>query len=472
MLSRAPLLWLGALAIASCDPTLANYCAPTAPECMRADGGAADGSLANDAGAQDEPAADGSTTGQDGSPPPDGSRCDGTKPPHDDPCVINESYGVFVSSRGSDANAGTRASPVLTIGHAMDLAKSAVKRVYVCAGSFGEHLVVGAARDGVNVYGGLDCATWKYGSGNKVFVAPAGPGYALELDGLQAGVTFEDVEFDAPTGVNPGESSIAVFANKSSGVAFHRVTVVADVAADGAAGASVGPNPDGGASADPSNWYGTRPNFPELNGNSAGDAGGAPTTTCTCVDRSSSTGGQGGGPFNIPTPSAGQPSYGDGGAGAAGINGAVCGNGGSPIANGADAPDAAADMASTSVGVLSSTGWTPGAGTAGAAGKPGQGGGGGGNGRLSTGGGGGGACGGCGGTGGKPGSGGGSSISLLSYQSSVALVSCTLTAKAAGTGGSGGTGEPGQGGGSPGAPSGVGTGIGCTGGVGGAWYRG
>jgi hypothetical protein len=347
----------------------------------------------------------------------------------------------------------------------MDIAKSAAKRIYVCAGSFAERLVVAAARDGLSVYGGLDCVMWKYGSVNRVIVAPPRPGYALETDGLQAGVTFEDLEFDAPAAVNPGESSIAVFANKSSAVAFRRVTIVADVAADGAVGAPGGPNPDGGASADASNWYGTRPNFLELNGINAGDAGGAPTTTCTCTDRSSTTGGQGGSPLNVSPPSPGQPAYGDAGAGAAGINGAVCGNGGSPIANGGDAPDAAADMPSTSLGVLSATGWTPGGGVAGAAGKPGQGGGGGGNGRLSSGAGGGGACGGCGGAGGKPGSGGGSSIALLSYQSSVTLIGCTLTSKAAGNGGPGGSGEQGQNGGVMG---GNGTFGGCQGGAGGA----
>jgi hypothetical protein len=463
MLSRAPLLWLGALAIASCDPTLANYCAPTAPECMRADGGAADGSLANDAGAQDERAADDSTTGQDGSPPPDGSRCDATKSPHDDPCVIDESYGVFVSPRGSDANAGTRASPLMTIGRGMDLAKTTAKRLYVCAGSFGERLVVTAARDGVNVYGALDCATWKSGSANKVIVAPPRPGYALELDSLQAGVTFEDVEFDAPAGVNAGESSIAVFANKSSAVAFHRVTMVADVAADGAAGAPGGPNADGGLSADPSNWA-----TQSLNGNTGQDAGGAPSNTCTCLDTSSSTGGRGGGAgLGGQSPGPGLPAYGVDGGGNAGTNGTPCGAG-STTGDGANAPIGGADTANASWGVLSATGWTPALGTPGSNGKPGQGGGGGGNGRLSSGAGGGGACGGCGGVGGKPGWGGGSSIALLSYQSSVTLIGCTLTVKAAGTGGAGGKGEPGQAGGSPGAPSGVGIGIGCTGGAGGA----
>jgi hypothetical protein len=448
-----PAWWLvvGAGGLAGCNPSLAAYCAPGTPECS-ADGGASDGTV----GVRDAKAAD-------------AAACEAAKSPSEDPCVVAEAYGVFVSPTGSDANPGTRAAPVVTIGHGMNVAKAAGKRVYVCAGSFAESLVVTASRDGVNVYGALDCATWGYGTGNKVVVAPSAAGYALELSGLVTGVTFEDVEFDAHSAnpPNAGASSIAVFVSGSQNVALQRVTMVAGNAANGSPGASGGPSPDGGASGDPSNWFGTPPSYAELDGISAGDAGGAPSAHCTCSDQSETSGGQGGGPMNIPKPGAGTPSYGDAGAGAGGTNAVSCGNGG--IAqNGGNAPDPAADLPTMTLGAASATGWAPGIGVTGTDGKPGQGGGGGGNGQLSTGSGGGGACGGCGGAGGKPGAGGGSSMALLAYQSSVALVSCVLTAKAAGNGGAGGGGEAGQGGGSPGMPSGSGAGIGCPGGVGGA----
>jgi uncharacterized membrane protein YgcG len=349
----------------------------------------------------------------------------------------------------------------------MDVAKLAGKRVYVCAGTFPEKLVVAAARDGVNVYGALDCATWSYGNANKVIVAPAQTGYALELEGLQTGITFEDVEFDAQP-ANPGsagESSIAVFASGSQNVALHRVAIVAGKAADGASSASPGAAAaDGGASAAGSNWFGTPPSYGELDGTNAGDAGGAPAAHCTCPDQSETSGGQGGGPMNIPTPSAGTPSYADAGAGAGGTNAVSCGTGGT-AQNGGDAPDAAAELPGMTLGVCSATGWAPGIGVAGTDGKPGQGGGGGGNGRLSSGSGGSGACGGCGGAGGKPGSGGGSSIGLLSFQSSVTLAGCALTAKTAGNGGAGGSAQPGQ---SGGVMGGNGAAGGCQGGAGGA----
>jgi hypothetical protein len=342
----------------------------------------------------------------------------------------------------------------------MDLAKAAAKRVYLCAGSYPEQLVVGSSRDGVNVYGALDCATWTYRAANRVVVAPAQSGYALEVEGLQTGVTFEDIEFDAQNasaGI-PGASSVAVFVSTSQGICFDRVTMVAGSANDAA---------PGGSTRTATNWFGTPPAYAELNGNNAEDAGGAPSKQCTCADQSQTSGGQGGGPMNIPSPGAGTPAYSDAGAGVSGGNALSCASGGTGQ-NGGDAPVPTANTSGGSPGSCLQSGWLLGAGSLGDDGKPGQGGGGGGNGRLSTGSGGGGACGGCGGAGGKPGQGGGASIALLSFQSSITLTGCSLTANAAGNGGSGGGGEAGQAGGSPGMPTGSGVGSGCAGGAGGA----
>ena len=69
--------------------------------------------------------------------------------------------------KGSRLAAMRSRLPCRTIGRAMDMAKAAGKRVYVCAGSYPEQLVVGSSRDGVNVYGALDCATWSYGAATK-----------------------------------------------------------------------------------------------------------------------------------------------------------------------------------------------------------------------------------------------------------------------------------------------------------------
>jgi hypothetical protein len=383
------------------------------------------------------------------------SACDPTRTPSQDACVIDESRGVFVSPTGDDLDIGTRAHPLKTIGQAMDAAAGTAQRVYVCAGHYSEALDVRPGLDGTSVYGGLDCATWTYAASNRVVVAPAQAGYALVAEGLQAGVTFEDVEFDAQDAdpINAGESSVAVFIGGSARVAFHRVVMVSGKASAGAQGAS------GGSAGNPSNHFTPSPGggVQSLNGNDATIAGGAYSTSCACPSgTASSMGGQGG--DGSKTPGAGLPSYG-GGAGAPGTNMDAC-NG---LVDGAVAPAAAADVPTGSLGVFSALGWAPAMGKAGATGAPGQGGGGGGDGELGVGAGGGGACGGCGGEGGKAGTGGGSSIALLSFQSSVALVGCTLVAHDAGNGGSGGDGEAGESGGMGGIPS-V---SGCPGGAGG-----
>ena len=128
--------------------------------------------------------------------------------------------------------------------------------------------MVGSSRDGANIYGALDCATWTYGAANRVVVAPTQNGNALAIEGLQTGVTFEDVEFDAQNASAglPGASSVAVFVSSSQGTLFDRVTMVAGHGSDGAPGGSTGTA---------TKWFGAPPAYAELNGNNAPNAGGA-----------------------------------------------------------------------------------------------------------------------------------------------------------------------------------------------------
>jgi hypothetical protein len=456
VLAGATLLMIGTRMTSGCAPVPADDC--TSLHNCPLEGGDT-GSVVHDDAEIDAGA------GAD-SPAGDAAACDPVRSPSEDPCVIDEMFGVFVSPLGSDGNAGTRASPLMTVGHGIDLAKATGKRVYVCAGTFPEALVVGAPRDGIAVYGGFDCGTWTYSATNRVAIAPPQTGYALELDGLSRGATFTDIEFDAQRAnlANPGESSIAVFVSGSQNVNFQRVAMVAANATDGAAGPSAQAHGDGGGGA--TNWYGTPPAYAELNGNNATSAGAGAQRACVCADNTSSIGGAGGvGPVDGgPAPGPGLPSYpNDAGAGLGGRNGVQCVEGAGLA--GADAPPLSSGIPSASWGSVSATGWTPASGTAGSSGQPGQGGGGGGDGPGATGGGGSGACGGCGGAGGKGGTGGGSSIALLSFQSAVGLNDCTLTASNAGRGGAGGDGEAGQ----PGSlVGGIQSASGCPGGGGGS----
>jgi hypothetical protein len=420
---------------------------------------------AGDAGA----ALDATGNGQDGADSgdgADGATCNPALTPMQDPCVIDDLHGVFVSPRGSDSNPGTHTFPVKTMGYGITLAHLQGMRVYACAGTYAESLVVSAAVDGASVYGGLDCTSFSYNAGqNKVVVAPTVPGYALEVVGPMTSATFEDIEFDAhdADANNPAQpNSVAVFVHNATQLTLNRVVVVAGSARPGVAGASAG------APGNPSNLLAP----PMLTGNSAVGPAGAASKTCTCPDDAaidagvvSSMGGAGGTP--AAAAGAGLPSYGgDAGAGAPGANGVSCGLGGT-AQSGADAPAFPASMSTISWGTLLAAGWVPAAGTAGSKGQAGQGGGGGGSGPVSLGMGGGGACGGCGGAGGKQGSGGGSSIAILSFDSPLRLTGCTLVANVAGGGGQGGNAEAGELGGSAGAGAGAGNTAGCTGGAGG-----
>jgi hypothetical protein len=426
-------------------------------------------------------------------PPPDGGAPDGdasgVRPcgPLDvpggggDPCVLVDAYGVFVAPSGSDANPGTMAAPLRSISAAITRARATARpRVVACAGRFDEHVVVDASGDGVSVVGALTCPRgagdagddagddgggasgdppWTYAPGSRAVVAPASAGYALRVDAVETGVTFEDFELVAPPASAAGESSIALFVRASSGVVLRRAVVRAGDAKDGAAGAP-------GA-----NWSVIEPDDPRIAGRDAANAlaGGQQACLALCASTAHSVGGAGGngspaqpvsgaaggGTTNL----SGISPY-DGAGGLPGGIGFACQNGHS----GASAPTVGGGTGAAYCGTLDGTGWTALAGLDGTGGAPGQGGGGGGGGISSTkGGGGGGACGGCGGGAGLGGGAGGSSFALLALESTITLDASRLYAGAGGRGGKGGDGQPGQ----PGGNGGVPASGGCSGGSGG-----
>ncbi len=367
-----------------------------------------------------------------------------------DPCVLTETYGVFVSPAGNDTTGtGSRTAPYATVGHAMDAAKTAgLARVYACgtAGHYGENLVVGSSRTGVTVYGGLNCttspSTWTYSAGDQATVAPSS-GYALQVT---AAVTFEDFAFTSAAATTTGASSIAVFASNATSVVLERCSVQA---AAGMTGQSpTAPSPF--AAAAPGGNPGAAP---------PAGAGGAAVPNPLCP---TSIGGAGGsakaGELDGQT---GQPGASNAGTNAACIGTPSEGGGvGASVTTPGTVGPGASDWAA-----FSATGWSPTSGATGGTGSIAQGGGGGGAGAAGSvfGGGGSGGAGGCGGTGGPPGTSGGSSIAILSYNSSITFETCTLTAANAGAGGRGAAGQSGQPGGGPG----LGGTAACSGGAGG-----
>jgi hypothetical protein len=421
----------------------------------RADGGgdgAADGGVQNEAGRDTAPA------------------CNGTATPSQDPCVITETYGVFVAppaNGGSDPSGdGSRKKPYATLTKAISAA--AGLRVYACGATYPESVTIDSSTGGVAIYGGLECppavdagvaeaGTIDGGSGAWSYtralasVAPASTGYALDVESSVIGVHFEDMAFTAMDAdpAHAGESSIAVIVNASSNVSFTRVTVTAGSGSMGADGGALPTNLctaklDGGVSV--------------LAGSATSTGGGGAQGACTCPVFGTTAGGGGGSAAltaggsgttggAIPAASLVVAGYdGLGGGGATTTPFARCQNG-DPGANGS--PQAGGTPGST--GSLTSTGWQPTTAGSGMPGGPGEGGGGGG-GEDGTGalGGAGGGGGGCGGNGGAGGGGGGASIAIAVVNSSVVLHAMTIQTAAGGQGGTGAQGEQGQAGGTGG----------------------
>jgi hypothetical protein len=398
--------------------------------------------------------------------------CPSTDVPSQNPCVISEKYGVFVAplaNGGSTSGDGSREHPYATFAAAIPAAVTAGKRVYACGATYTEALSVAEAMDGVSIYGGLQCPVagdggvadsgtidsstgpWSY-NGAAASVAPGATGFALDVESLTKGATFEDMAFTAisATATAYGTSSVAVLVNSSANVSFVRVSAIAG---DGALGA-----PGGAVTASnhcASSLAGS------ATSTSSGGAGGYCTDTATagnCPVYGSSGGAVGGG-GGMPGVVGGNgssspattlmvvPYDGLGGAGGSSSDAFTCGNGhsganGSPRSGGSAGP----------AGSLGSTGWQAATAGAGMAGNPGEGGGGGG-GEYGTGslGGAGGGAGGCGGNGAAGGGGGGASLGFALVSSSVTFTAVVLQTGTGGTGGMGAQGEQGQGGGAGGS---------------------
>ncbi|WP_394827594.1 DUF1565 domain-containing protein [Pendulispora albinea] len=380
--------------------------------------------------------------------------CTLTQEPKDNPACVDDRVGIFVSPLGDDANPGTKAQPVRTLGKAIQLANDK-PRIYICEGEYNEAVTLDKA---VSIFGGFTCGTWSFGKGaTKLRAAP--PAIPLKIDGIRTipgGTTIADLDIEAASAAHAttvaSGSSIAVFVTASGQVLFRRVRMTAGTGRRGVTlptGKNYGDNAmDHPAGDAPSGVSGGRGGRVE------------------CTDKRSSEGGRGGSAAGGDTSgtrgsSAPNPITEPGRTGEGGTGGAAC-TAGLPGANGERGSIA---WGAKTLGKLEPSGWTPASGEKGSNGLPGQGGGGGGATAGSTLGGSGGGAGGCGGAGGPGGDGGGSSFALLVYQSPVTLESCSLLAADGGDGARGADGEAAQ----PGAtrgPVSLGT-TGCQGGDGG-----
>ena len=168
--------------------------------------------------------------------------CDPMADPKDAPCALDESYGVFVASSGTDDGSGSKADPLRTIAQGIALAKrSGRSRVFVCQGRYSESVSLGGAAGDISLYGGVDCIQGWIWTGGPVRVTAQGPLSALRVDSTGAPVAIEDMSFTAPDAVGQdssgaGLSSIAAWLSDAA-VTLRRVTLIAGKGAGGATGA-------------------------------------------------------------------------------------------------------------------------------------------------------------------------------------------------------------------------------------------
>src|SRR5687768_5338223 len=166
-----------------------------------AQGGSSAGGAAGDSGLM------GGEGGQAGGPV---VTCDASLAPEEDTCVIDETYGVFVSPAGdNDEGDGSRDKPFATLGKAIEAATESGKRVYACGGdggTFSERVTIGEDQSGLEIFGGFDCDDWTYGGVAKTNVVSPTP-LALHVLNLD-GVRIEGFRFEAANATLPSGSSV------------------------------------------------------------------------------------------------------------------------------------------------------------------------------------------------------------------------------------------------------------------------
>ena len=340
-------------------------------------------------------------------------------------------HALWVSTSGSDSNAGTREAPMATIQTAIDAADGAGNGadVYVAGGEYTETLTL---RSRVSLYGGWDATDW---SRDVEAHRPVVQGDATAVRGTEANdLVLEGLEIVAADGEGAGASSIALFLQDSDAVAIRNNVIAAGAGVSGSNGS------DGVA-------YTGRADT----GNTGADSG--------FCSNPGGVGGAGGPGHNGGHGGSGGFGGGADGGGGGGSSGGGGGSGGS-ISNAGGGGGPGSDnqtrgpsgSGGEAFGGFTSSGYVTEDGSGGAGGGVGAGGGGGGGGGGNSfsscgGGGGGGGEGGAGGRAGSRGTGGGGSFGVVLYGPTTASLAdnaiTTGNGGAGGTGGTGGAGEPG-----------------------------
>lgn len=374
--------------------------------------------------------------------------CDPGAEPKDSPACVVDTFGLFVDgASGNDANAGTKAAPLKTLGAA--LGKLAGKsRIYLCgAGPYVESVQM-TGQQSASLLGGFACGGFEFDD-SKAVLQPDDGSIGLTVAGVTSPIVLDHLVVTAADAAEPAASSIALFASDTAKLTLRHALVRAGKGAEGIDGAPSPIVPLDAPAATGTEYF-PNPHCPTSRGGAGAREMGGQLTPA----------GYAGQPAISPVYPAAPVAYDGKGGDTSGTNGTcftrMYGHSGSHGIGGT------AGGGATTNGTLEPGGWVPSAGANGGAGGDGQGGGGGGAYYLDTKGGAGGP-GGCGGKGGAGGTAGGSSIGILAFRSGIDLVDTDIRASDAGRGGNGSNGQSGQNGGSPAASS-----TACSGGLGGA----
>ncbi|MBX3224374.1 MAG: hypothetical protein KF795_27915, partial [Labilithrix sp.] len=161
-----------------------------------------------------------------------GPSCADGADPKDEPGCVDETFGVFVDKEGgSDANAGTRASPLQSMRAALEKLGDK-KRVFLCEGNYFEHVTL---TRGISVHGGFACGDWSY-TGAKARFAPNDTGYILQVALASEPLMVSDLVLEAVGADAAGASSVAAFITRSAKVTLRRMTISAGAGAAGVDG--------------------------------------------------------------------------------------------------------------------------------------------------------------------------------------------------------------------------------------------
>ncbi len=154
-----------------------------------------------------------------------------------DTSELTNALGVFVATSGDPAANATREHPIRNIQAAIDLAKRAGKRVYVCGGTYAEAITMA---DSISLIGGLDCTAneWRTGGPVTRIESPTSP--AMRASDVTSPTRIEGIELVAPNGAAPSASSVGLIAVRAAGLVIAHASIIAGNAAKGEDGSDGG----------------------------------------------------------------------------------------------------------------------------------------------------------------------------------------------------------------------------------------